>query len=135
MAQRQLAAAQFLIKVATEQTADSELRKMAVARLGEIAGEQALGTLKRTATATDADTELQKQAVTAIARRPASESVPLLINIAKTHPKPEVRKAGGVYYTPKYIVDYIVQNTVGQLIAGKTPSEIAKLRFADIACG
>ncbi|HKZ53742.1 MAG TPA: hypothetical protein VJ085_10740, partial [Candidatus Acidoferrales bacterium] len=26
--------------------------------------------------------------------------------------KPEVRKAGGVYYTPKYIVDYIVKNTV-----------------------
>ncbi len=49
--------------------------------------------------------------------------------------KPEVRKAGGVYYTPKYIVDYIVANTVGKLIEGRTPKEIAKLRFADIACG
>jgi len=49
--------------------------------------------------------------------------------------KPEVRKAGGVYYTPKYIVDYIVQNTVGKLIENKTPKEISKLRFADIACG
>ena len=29
--------------------------------------------------------------------------------------KPEVRKAGGVYYTPTYIVDYIVKNTVGKL--------------------
>jgi hypothetical protein len=29
--------------------------------------------------------------------------------------KPEVRKAGGVYYTPKYIVDYIVKNTVGKV--------------------
>ena len=28
--------------------------------------------------------------------------------------KPEVRKAGGVYYTPTYIVDYIVKNTVRQ---------------------
>ncbi len=28
--------------------------------------------------------------------------------------KPEVRKAGGVYYTPQYIVTYIVENTVGQ---------------------
>ncbi len=27
--------------------------------------------------------------------------------------KPEVRKAGGVYYTPQYIVEYIVKNTVG----------------------
>src|SRR5690606_1598457 len=49
--------------------------------------------------------------------------------------KPEVRKAGGVYYTPEYIVRYIVQQTVGKLIDGKRPGEIAKLRFADIACG
>ena len=28
---------------------------------------------------------------------------------AKVEEKPEVRKAGGVYYTPKYIVDYIVR--------------------------
>ncbi len=49
--------------------------------------------------------------------------------------KPEVRKSGGVYYTPKYIVDYIVQNTVGKLIEGKAPKEIATMHFADIACG
>jgi len=30
--------------------------------------------------------------------------------------KPEVRKAGGVYYTPQYIVDYIVRHTVGALL-------------------
>jgi len=33
---------------------------------------------------------------------------------------PEVRKAGGVYYTPKYIVDYIVEQTVGALVEGRT---------------
>lgn len=49
--------------------------------------------------------------------------------------KPEVRKAGGVYYTPQYIVNYIVNNTIGKLIEGKTPKEIAKMHFADIACG
>jgi type I restriction-modification system DNA methylase subunit len=54
---------------------------------------------------------------------------------AKVVEKPEVRKAGGVYYTPEYIVRYIVENTVGTLIAGKTPDEIAGMRFADIACG
>ncbi|MDZ4845642.1 MAG: TaqI-like C-terminal specificity domain-containing protein [Chitinophagales bacterium] len=64
----------------------------------------------------------------------------------KIEEKPEVRKAGGVYYTPKYIVEYIVENTVGKIIGGSpspsgrvgvglTPKEIAKLRFADIACG
>lgn len=49
--------------------------------------------------------------------------------------KPEVRKAGGVYYTPKYIVDYIVKNTVGRLIEGKTPKQIEKIRILDPACG
>ena len=49
--------------------------------------------------------------------------------------KPEVRKAGGVYYTPKYIVDYIVKNTVGKIIEGKTPRQIEKIRILDPACG
>lgn len=49
--------------------------------------------------------------------------------------KPEVRKAGGVYYTPQYIVDYIVENTVGKLIDGKTPKEIEKIKIVDPACG
>ena len=49
--------------------------------------------------------------------------------------KPQVRKAGGVYYTPEYIVRYIVENTVGKLIDGKLPEQIEKMRFADIACG
>ncbi|MCX6339227.1 MAG: N-6 DNA methylase [Candidatus Aureabacteria bacterium] len=49
--------------------------------------------------------------------------------------KPEVRKAGGVYYTPEYIVRYIVENTVGKLIAGKSPDKIAEMKFADISCG
>jgi hypothetical protein len=49
--------------------------------------------------------------------------------------KPEVRKAGGVYYTPKYIVDYIVKNTVGKVIGGKTPKQIEKIRILDPACG
>jgi len=54
---------------------------------------------------------------------------------AKVEEKPEVRKAGGVYYTPKYIVDYIVENTVGKLLEGKTPTEAAALKIVDPACG
>ena len=54
---------------------------------------------------------------------------------ARVVEKPEVRKAGGVYYTPQYIVRYIVENTVGKMIEGKTPAQIAELKFADIACG
>lgn len=54
---------------------------------------------------------------------------------ARIEEKPEVRKAGGVYYTPKYIVDYIVTNTVGKLLEGKTPTEAGQLRIVDPACG
>lgn len=62
--------------------------------------------------------------------------------------KPEVRKAGGVFYTPVYIVDYIVQQTIGKFLEGKTPQEIAgatpnwkpakgkrPLAIVDPACG
>jgi len=54
---------------------------------------------------------------------------------AKVEEKPEVRKAGGVYYTPTYIVDYIVKNTVGRLLESKTPQEVASLKIVDPACG
>lgn len=49
--------------------------------------------------------------------------------------KPEVQKAGGVYYTPTYIVKYIVKNTIGKKIEGKTPEEVAAMHFVDPACG
>ena len=49
--------------------------------------------------------------------------------------KPEVRKAGGVFYTPEIIVTYIVKNTLGKLIEGKTPSEISSITVLDPACG
>jgi len=54
---------------------------------------------------------------------------------AKLEVKPEVRKAGGVYYTPETVVRYIVERTVGVIIAGKSPTQIADMKFADIACG
>ena len=73
--------------------------------------------------------------------------------------KPEVKKAGGVYYTPAYIVEYIVKNTVGKLVGADlrvrpdksgtdnkgahigaplqcmAPKQISKLRILDPACG
>jgi type I restriction-modification system DNA methylase subunit len=49
--------------------------------------------------------------------------------------KPDVRKAGGVYYTPKYIVDYIVKGTVGNVIEGRTLKQVEKVRILDPACG
>jgi hypothetical protein len=49
--------------------------------------------------------------------------------------KPAVRKAGGIYYTPSYIVDYMVSRTLVPLLAGKSPRQIAKLCVLDPACG
>jgi hypothetical protein len=54
---------------------------------------------------------------------------------AKVEYKPEVKKAGGVFYTPQYIVEYIVKHTVGELVKEKTPRDVAKLRILDPACG
>jgi type I restriction-modification system DNA methylase subunit len=54
---------------------------------------------------------------------------------AKVEEKPEVKKAGGVYYTPEYVVNYIVENTIGKLCIGKTPEEITEIRIIDPACG
>lgn len=49
--------------------------------------------------------------------------------------KPEVQKAGGVYYTPPYIVKYIVSQTLGKKIEGKKPDQVAAMKFVDPACG
>ena len=54
---------------------------------------------------------------------------------AKVEEKPEVRKAGGVYYTPSFVVDYIVDATLGPLLAGKAPAEVTDLAVVDPACG
>jgi len=54
---------------------------------------------------------------------------------AKIEEKPETKKAGGIYYTPEYVVDYIVKNTVGKFCEGKTPKQIEKLHILDPACG
>jgi Eco57I restriction-modification methylase/restriction endonuclease TaqI-like protein len=54
---------------------------------------------------------------------------------AEVDDKPEVKKAGGVYYTPTYIVDYIVRQTVGKLVEGNTPKQVQKIKVLDPACG
>ena len=54
--------------------------------------------------------------------------------------KPEVKKAGGVFYTPTFIVDYIVKNTLGKLLEGKAPGQVGvgrgtPIRVLDMSCG
>ena len=47
----------------------------------------------------------------------------------------EVRKAGGIYYTPPLIVDYMVEHSLGHILKSKTPKEIGNIRIVDPACG
>jgi len=49
--------------------------------------------------------------------------------------KPEVRDSGGVVPTPRYIVDTIVQRTLGPILAGKSPTDLESFTVADICCG
>jgi len=45
------------------------------------------------------------------------------------------KKEQGIYYTPTYIVEYIVKNTVTEQMKDKTIDEILDMRILDPACG
>src|SRR3989338_7747677 len=46
------------------------------------------------------------------------------------------RKQGGIYYTPEFLVDYLVCSTVGELLKKcKKPEDVLKIRVLDPACG
>lgn len=49
--------------------------------------------------------------------------------------KPLVKKAGGVFYTPSYIVNRIVDDAIGPLLVGKNPKQVEKIKILDPACG
>ena len=89
--QNQDTAIDFLIKLARTER-EGEARNQALFWLGQKAGDKSLGVLKDVVEKEDADTEVQKHAVFVISRRPVEEAVPLLIKIARTHQKPEVRR-------------------------------------------
>jgi len=45
------------------------------------------------------------------------------------------RKSMGIYYTPSYIVDYIVKNTIREYTKDKSIDEIFEVKVLDPACG
>jgi type I restriction-modification system DNA methylase subunit len=55
--------------------------------------------------------------------------------IVEAGEKPEVRHAGGVYYTPRFVVDTIIRRAVAPKVEGKTPSQVLDVRILDPACG
>ena len=52
---------------------------------------------------------------------------------ARVEEKPEVRKQGGVYYTPGWVVRHIVNRALGESLRGAAPAR--KFRVLDPACG
>jgi len=50
-------------------------------------------------------------------------------------PKPEVKKAGGIYYTPRFVAEYIVRTTLDKLLQGRGVTDAQRLRIVDPACG
>lgn len=49
--------------------------------------------------------------------------------------KPEVRKAGGVYYTPAYVVKYMIKHSLGRVFEHRSLKQAGGLRVVDPACG
>ena len=49
--------------------------------------------------------------------------------------KRERRKEQGIYYTPKWVVDYIVRQTVGRYLEERAHHEILNMKILDPACG
>lgn len=45
------------------------------------------------------------------------------------------RKQQGIYYTPKWITDYIVKHTLGDFVAEHSHGDILNVRILDPACG
>ncbi len=45
------------------------------------------------------------------------------------------RKLQGIYYTPKYIVEFIVKETLGEVLKNTKPKEMHKIKVLDPACG
>jgi len=56
-------------------------------------------------------------------------------NNVEAEPKPEVRHAGGVYYTPRFVVSTIIRRVVGPKIKEKSPLEVLNTKILDPACG
>jgi len=45
------------------------------------------------------------------------------------------RKSQGIYYTPKYIVEFIVKETLGEVLKKTKQKDISKIKILDPACG
>lgn len=83
------AAVAFLVGVLDDER-DADLRRQALFWLSQKAGKRSLDAITRRVD--DPESGLQEHAVFAISQRPREEALPILMELAKTHRNPEVRK-------------------------------------------
>lgn len=84
-------AARALLRVARGDD-PRDLRKKAVFWLGQAAGRAIATDLGDIVADDDVDDEVREQAVFALSQRPRDEGIPALLQIARTHPSPKIRK-------------------------------------------
>ena len=77
--------------IAARDGATTHVRGQALFWLAQRAGEQAVGAISD-AIANDPETEVKRRAVFALSQLPRGDGVPLLIQVARTHTNPAVRK-------------------------------------------
>jgi len=49
--------------------------------------------------------------------------------------KKSKRKAQGIYYTPKYIVEYLIERTLGEVLKKARKKDLPNIKILDPACG
>jgi hypothetical protein len=84
------AATEAMLRLARDH-ASARVRGNALFWLAQRAGQKAVGTITE-AIDKDPDTEVKRRAVLALSQLPKDEGIPLLINVARTHSNPAVKK-------------------------------------------
>ena len=81
-----------LLRLARDESRPVKARQSAVFWVGQAAGEAATRGLTELVDEQDADLAVRERAVFALSQRPAEESVPALIRVARTSPSPRLRQ-------------------------------------------
>lgn len=70
-----------------------------------------------------------------VAEAQRQPSLDLQVETVGLESKSRRRKQRGIYYTPRWVVDYMVRQTVGRFIAQHTHDEILNVKILDPTCG
>jgi len=70
-----------------------------------------------------------------VAKRERQLSLGIEVPQIQLEAKRQRRKERGIYYTPKWVVDYIVRQTVGRYLEEHSYNDILNVKILDPACG